>query len=162
MIGAGASPLVGLLAAEGFDVVAIDVSGAAIDALRTAVADTPAITADVEYIVADVRTSALDPQVDTWHDRAVFHFFVDEADQVAYVNAASASVRVGGHLVIATFAPDGPQQCSGLPVQRHDAVSLGAAFGGSFDVIESFEAAHETPWGAVQRFTHAVLRRSER
>jgi SAM-dependent methyltransferase len=162
VIGAGTSPLVGLLAAEGFDVVAVDVSGAAIDALRAVVADATTTSADFEFLVADVRTLRLDPQVDAWHDRAVFHFFVEEADQAAYVNAASASIRVGGHLVIATFAPDGPQQCSGLAVQRHDAASLGAAFGGSFEVIESFEAGHETPWGAVQRFTHAVLRRIER
>lgn len=162
VIGAGTSPLVGLLAAEGYDVVAVDVSGAAIDALRAMVADGPSSSVDVEYLVADVRTLRIDPLVDAWHDRAVFHFLVDEADRHAYVNAASASIRVGGHLVIATFAPDGPRQCSGLPVQRHDAASLGAAFGASFDVIESSEADHATPWGATQRFTHAVLRRVER
>lgn len=158
-MGAGASPLVGLLAVDGFDVVAVDVSKAAIDALRTVVADDFGMTVDVEYLVADVRTVRLEPHVDTWHDRAVFHFFVDEADSAAYVNAASSSIRTGGHLVIATFAPDGPQQCSGLAVRRLDAAGLGTAFGGGFDLIESFEAVHETPWGAEQRFTHAILRR---
>ncbi len=158
VVGAGATPLVGDLAADGFDVVAVDISAAAVDELRSQVGD----GVDVEYVVADVRSLRLALPVHTWHDRAVFHFLVDADDRRAYVDAALATTLPGGHVVIATFAPDGPDQCSGLPVARHDAVSLTAAFGGGFELIEAFELDHYTPWGSHQRFTHAVLRRGER
>lgn len=157
VIGAGTTPLVGLLAADRFEVVAVDVSRAAIDALR----EQSAGADGVRYEVADARTLHLSEPVDTWHDRAVFHFLVDSADRDAYVASAKAAIGVGGHVVIATFAPCGPEQCSGLPVQRHDAASLSAAFGRGFELIDSFEADHETPSRTVQRFTHAVLRRVE-
>lgn len=158
MIGAGATPLVGELAADGYEVIAIDVSAAAIGALG---AQLTGITG-IEYLVADVRTLRLGELVVAWHDRAVFHFLVRPIDRAAYVASARASIRVGGHVVIATFAPDGPAQCSGLPVERYDATSLSAAFDDGFELTQSFEADHETPWGTVQRFTHAVLRRVER
>ena len=153
VVGAGMTPLVGLLAGDGYGVVAVDVAPAAIHALRLRSEG----VAGVEYVIADVRTLRLSEPIDTWHDRAVFHFLVDSADRDAYVFSASSTIRPGGHLVIATFAPDGPEQCSTLPVQRHDAASLSEAFGAGFELIDSFEAEHATPWGAVQRFTHAVL-----
>ncbi len=154
MVGAGATPLVGELAADGFDVVALDVSAAAIDTLRRQFDGSERIT----YVVADVCAWHPTEQVDTWHDRAVFHFLVSDADQRVYVASARRAVRVGGHVVIATFAPDGPEQCSGLPVARHDATTLSAVFDG-FELIDAFETDHATPWDSTQRFTHAVLRR---
>ena len=154
VVGAGTTALVGELAAAGFEVVAVDVSSAAIAALRSQYEGVHTIS----YEVADVRRWRPVTQVDTWHDRAVFHFLVDSADQQAYAESVRCAVRIGGHLVIATFAPDGPEQCSGLPVARHDAATLSAAFGG-FELIDSFESDHATPWGSTQRFTHAILRR---
>lgn len=156
MIGAGESPLVDELSSAGYDVVAVDISAAAIEALRSRVGD----SAHVEFVVADVRDLLLADAVDAWHDRAVFHFLVDAADQSAYVATARGALAVGGHVVIATFAPDGPESCSGLPVARHDAASLTECFGAGFELIESFEVDHATPWGSTQRFTHAVLRRT--
>ena len=155
MIGAGTTPLVGELAADGFEVIAVDVAAAAINALHAQLAG---ITG-VEYRVADVRALRLGELVDAWHDRAMFHFLVDPIDRAAYVASARASIRVGGHVVVATFAADGPEQCSGLPVERHDAASLSDAFVDGFELTESFEQDHETPWGTSQRFTHGVLRR---
>lgn len=157
MIGAGQTPLVAELSSTGFEVVAVDIAAAALEALRSTVAD----TASVEYVVADVRNLRLTEPVDAWHDRAVFHFLVEPAHQQAYVGAASAAVVAGGHVVIATFAPDGPETCSGLPVARHDAQSLADRFGEGFMLVESFEAEHATPSGSTQRFTHAVLRRTD-
>lgn len=158
VIGAGATPLVGELSTAGFDVVAVDISSAAIETLRSTIGD----SSNVEYVVADVRELHLDDTVDAWHDRAVFHFLVEPADQQAYVAAARAAVSIGGHIVVATFAPDGPDSCSGLPVARHDVASLTACFVDGFELTESFEADHVTPWGSTQRFTHAVLRRTVR
>lgn len=159
-VGAGASPLVGALLADGVGVIAVDIASAALDALAREVGDAAMRCADghFELITADVRTLQLDHQVDVWHDRAVFHFLVDAADRIAYATTAAATVRPHGHLVIATFAPDGPTTCSGLPVERHDATSMSSVFGASFDLVGSFEADHLTPWGSTQRFTHAVLR----
>jgi len=160
-VGAGASPIVGALLADGHRVVAVDIAAAALDALARDLPDAEAARQDgrLQLLDADVRTLRLGTSVDVWHDRAVFHFMAAD-DQRMYVDAATRAVRSGGHLVIATFAPDGPTSCSGLPVTRHDASSLSAAFAGGFELIDSFEADHVTPWATSQRFTHALLRRT--
>ena len=164
-VGAGASPIVGALLADGHRVIAVDIAAAALDALAAQLPDGVAARRDgrLQLLVGDVRTLRLDTPVDVWHDRAVFHFMVGD-DQRLYADAAIAAVRPGGHLIIATFAPDGPTSCSGLPVTRHDAASLAAVFAGGsaggFELIDSFEADHVTPWSTTQRFTHAVLRRT--
>lgn len=161
-VGAGASPLVGVLVGEGCRVVAVDIAEAALRTLtrRLPDADEWIASGRLRLIVSDVRDLQLDEPVDVWHDRAVFHFLVEPSDQQAYAAAAARAVRPGGHLVIATFAPSGPTSCSGLPVARHDADSLAAVFSPQFQLIESFEADHLTPWGAEQRFVHAVLART--
>ncbi len=165
-VGAGASPLVGALLQSGHDVIAVDIARAALDALQRSLDESAASLAPdhLSLVVADVRSLPSDGQVaepvDVWHDRAVFHFLVEDSDRSAYADAAASAVVTGGHLVIATFAPSGPTSCSGLPVARHDAASLSAAFAPAFELVESFEADHHTPWGVSQRFTHAVLRRT--
>jgi SAM-dependent methyltransferase len=162
--GAGASRLVGELLAGGLRVIAVDIAAAALDALSRELSrqdpDAAPHLDRLQLLVGDVRTLRIDDPVDVWHDRAVFHFFVDDDDRRAYAEAASASVRPGGHLVIATFAPDGPTSCSGLPVMRHDAASLASSFERGFQLLDSFEADHVTPWASTQRFTHAVFRRT--
>ena len=94
-----------------------------------------------------------------WHDRAVFHFLVEEEDRVAYRRVLTDALEPGGHVVIGTFALDGPEACSGLPVVRYDANGLTAALGEGFTVVTSRTAVHETPWHAHQPFTWVVLRR---
>lgn len=153
IIGAGSSTLVDAIAGER-SVVAVDIASAAIASLRERLG-----AAEVEYIVSDVLDLHLDVPVEVWHDRATFHFLVDDADQHTYAERAAATVRPGGHLVMATFAPSGPTSCSGLAVQRHDADSLVDIFGGAFDLVEVSELDHHTPWDATQRFTQAVMRR---
>jgi hypothetical protein len=95
-----------------------------------------------------------------WHDRATFHFLTEPDRQRAYAARAAAGVRPGGVLILATFAPDGPEMCSGLPVCRHDAASLQRVFEPDFRLLESFRHDHVTPWGTVQHFIYAVFRRS--
>lgn len=97
--------------------------------------------------------------VDVWHDRAVFHFLTEHPDQLAYLDSVRRSLRVGGHVVIATFALEGPQECSGLPVERYDGARLTDRFGPDFHLLRSFTREHVTPAGGTQPFTHAVLRR---
>ncbi len=97
---------------------------------------------------------------DVWHDRAAFHFLTDRADQSAYVDRLKKAVKPGGHVIIGTFAPDGPERCSGLPIVRHDAASLGKILGDDFTLTGTRRHDHVTPWGAVQRFQFSAFRRA--
>jgi len=156
IIGAGQSALVAHLIDGGYrQLVAVDISGIALECLRASLAVTDAVT----FVQADVRSVTFERSVDVWHDRATLHFLTDPADRIAYARRAAAAVRPGGYLVLAEFAPDGPSQCSGLRVERHDALSLAALFGDAFTVVDTFERGHITPSGAEQRFLHALLQR---
>jgi ubiquinone/menaquinone biosynthesis C-methylase UbiE len=156
-IGGGASLLVDRLLQQGYvDVTVVDVSEAAMDQARERLGP----DADgVSWIAADVRCLRLPRQVDVWHDRAVFHFLTEETDQQSYLSAVRRALRVGGHLVIATFGLEGPDRCSGLQVERYDADKLRGFFGPEFELVESLVRCHVTPGGASQEFTYAVLRR---
>jgi SAM-dependent methyltransferase len=157
-VGAGASSLVDRLLDAGYtDVTVADISPAALDVARARLGDRAGL---VTWLVADARGLRVPETVDVWHDRAVFHFLTDAADQDAYLGALRAALRVGGHAVMATFSPEGPERCSGLPVERYDGVKLARRFGPDFELVRSFTKAHATPSGGTQSFTYAVLRRT--
>lgn len=157
VIGAGASSLVIELVAAGYrNIQAVDISAAALEQLRGRLG---ASSDAVVLIHSDVRTIEFESPVDVWHDRATFHFLTDPDDRAAYAARARAAVRPGGHLLIATFAPNGPDRCSGLPVMRFSAEALAAEFAEGFEPIDSFEHEHVTPWGASQAFVHLTMRR---
>jgi hypothetical protein len=100
------------------------------------------------------------PQVyDLWHDRATFHFLTEEHDRTAYVTCLTKALRPGGHAIIGTFALDGPERCSGLPVMRYDSERLSQALGPAFGLVETRRHTHMTPWGSEQRFQFSVFRR---
>ena len=113
----------------------------------------------VTTIVADVLTHDFDEQYDVWHDRAVFHFLVESEQRAAYVSQARSALAPGGLLVVGTFAEDGPESCSGLPVARYDAADLAAELGDGFTRVDARRAEHHTPWDSVQPFTWIVLRK---
>jgi SAM-dependent methyltransferase len=149
-IGGGASRLVDTLIAEGFRSLSVlDVSEKALATSRDRLGPRAAKTS---WIVADVTTWHPDKSYDLWHDRAAFHFLTDPNDRTAYAECVRKAVRPGGHVIIGTFAPDGPERCSGLPVVRHDAGSIGEVLGPSFKFIESRRHDHQTPAGTIQRF----------
>jgi SAM-dependent methyltransferase len=149
-IGGGASRLVDALIAEGFkSVTVLDLSEKALATSRTRLG---ALGAHVSWVVADVTKWQPVQTYDLWHDRAAFHFLTEPDDQAAYAGSVRKAVGSGGHVIIGTFAPDGPERCSGLPVVRHDAASLGAMLGASFKLVESRRHDHQTPAGAIQRF----------
>lgn len=157
-IGGGASRLVDTLLDEGFeDLTVLDISESA---LATAKARLGARSGNVKWIAADVTAWKPPQTYAVWHDRAAFHFLTDPGDRAAYAERLSRAVRPGGHAIIATFAPDGPERCSGLLVVRHDAASLGAVLGPSFVLEESRQDSHRTPMGAIQRFQFSLLRRT--
>ncbi|HET9822399.1 MAG TPA: class I SAM-dependent methyltransferase [Burkholderiaceae bacterium] len=157
-VGGGASTLVDdLLARPGLDVTVLDIAPAA---LAVAQARLGPLAARVHWRVGDVTAIDLPAQAyDLWHDRAVFHFLTDPAQRAAYVAQVRRAVRPGGHVIVAAFAPDGPTQCSGLPVVRYAPHELHAQFGGAFELVEHLDEVHRTPAGAVQHFVycHCVL-----
>jgi hypothetical protein len=95
---------------------------------------------------------------DVWHDRAVFHFLTTNEQRLAYVRSVARSVRRGGHVIVSTFGPEGPQKCSGLEVMRYDADSLHDQFGARFRLVESSQELHATPQGATQQFLYCYCR----
>ncbi len=156
-VGAGSSRLVDALLDDGYPRPAVlDITEAALAHTRRRLGDRAGM---VDWIVADVTTLDVDRTFDVWHDRAVLHFLVDPADQARYADAVKRHVRPGGHVVLATFSPDGPTSCSGLPVQQHDAASLRALLGDRWVLAHDHLEQHTTPSGAVQEFTWAVFRR---
>jgi SAM-dependent methyltransferase len=156
-IGGGASRLVDGLVDEGFAAITVlDLSESALAAARTRLGQA---AAGVTWIVADVVSWKPLQRYDIWHDRAAFHFLTDADDRTAYVERLREALQPGGHAIIATFALDGPERCSGLPVIRHDAVSLGKVLGSAFNLVETRRHDHHTPMGSTQRFQFSVFRR---
>jgi 2-polyprenyl-3-methyl-5-hydroxy-6-metoxy-1,4-benzoquinol methylase len=155
-VGGGTSVLADRLVDDVYDVAVLDISATALQHARHRLGDR---AAQVQWIVADVTHVDTLGVFDVWHDRAVFHFLTDPADRAAYVTLLSRTIRPGGHAVIATFALDGPQKCSGLDVRRYDAARLAAALGDGFELIQSLPETHRTPWGKDQSFVYGVLRR---
>ena len=156
-IGGGASRLVDALIDEGFE--AITVLDLSEKALTTSKARLGARGAHVQWVVADITTWEPPQSYDVWHDRAALHFLTDPKDRAAYAERVSRAVRPGGHVIIGTFALDGSERCSGLPIVRYDAASLGKILGPSFELIGSKRHEHHTPAGAIQRFQFSRFRR---
>ena len=152
-VGGGESTLVDDLVSKGYRNVAVmDISGTAIEHTkkRLGLASQP-----VTWLVADILQAELPSHsYDVWHDRAVFHFLKDPAQRLAYVRQVASSVKHGGHVIVSTFGPEGPEKCSGLDVMRYDADSLHGEFGPRFRLIESSNEIHRTPFGTTQQFLY--------
>ncbi|WP_187971585.1 class I SAM-dependent methyltransferase [Aquibium microcysteis] len=157
-VGGGASRLVAHALRLGFGHVAVlDLSGEAIARSQAAMGS----EADcVEWIVADVTTWKARRRYDVWHDRAAFHFLTDMADRAAYVETLDAALSDTGHAIIATFALDGPERCSGLRVQRYSPEALSETLGPRFRLVNGLRHEHQTPWGWTQAFQFSVLARA--
>jgi SAM-dependent methyltransferase len=157
-VGGGASTLVDDLLAHGYSALTVlDLSAAALEQVRARLG---AQGRRVRWLVGDITQAEL-PQhaYDLWHDRAVFHFLTEAEQRRAYVAQVLHALRPGGHVVVATFAEDGPAQCSGLPVARYSPDALQAEFGAPFELLEQRREAHRTPTGAVQQFIYCHCRR---
>jgi len=152
-VGGGDSRLVDALVARGLTCVAVlDISAAALERARVRLG---AGGGAPTWIQADVTSDwSLDP-VDIWHDRAVFHFLTAPEDRDRYREHLRRTLRPGGTAIIATFALDGPEKCSGLTVARYAPETLAAELGPDFQLVSSFYHAHRTPAGAVQSFQYS-------
>jgi SAM-dependent methyltransferase len=157
--GGGASTLVDDLLSAGYtDLTVLDLSSSALEASRKRLGKT---ARQVKWLQGDLLRTSLPRQVfDLWHDRAVFHFLGTPEERKAYAENVLRSVKPGGYLVIATFADDGPERCSGLPVMRYGHEALAAVFGSGFSLLLHEREAHTTPEGVVQQFLYCLFRKA--
>ncbi len=156
-VGGGASTLVDHLVGEGYEhITVLDISGAALTAAQTRLGAEASL---VTWVEADVtRTPLPAHHYDVWHDRAVFHFLTNPDDRHRYVEMVKHAVKPGGHVIVATFATDGPTHCSGLEVARYDATTLHDEFGDEFALLHSDNEEHQTPFGTRQKFIYCYCR----
>jgi SAM-dependent methyltransferase len=156
-VGGGTSTLVDDLLERGYtDVTVLDLSQAALDASRARLGER---AARIQWVCADVTQAPLPERAyDFWHDRAVFHFLRDPSARARYVDAVRRALKPGGHIVVATFGPHGPETCSGLEVMRFSAEALHDEFGSDFAREADATEMHTTPWGTEQEFVYCYCR----
>jgi 2-polyprenyl-3-methyl-5-hydroxy-6-metoxy-1,4-benzoquinol methylase len=156
-VGGGASMLVDDLLSSGYkNLKVLDISYAALEVAKKRLGEQ---AKSVEWIVDDVtKLNIPKHSVDVWHDRAVFHFLNGQAKREAYVKAVLNAVKPGGHVIVSTFSLNGPEKCSGLPVQRYDAESLHGQFGEPFILLGHEYESHKTPFGTDQKFIYCYCR----
>lgn len=158
-IGGGASTLIDDLVEEGYsNCTVLDISQAAISIARQRLKE----KADhVQWLVADITEVNLqESSYDLWHDRAVFHFLTKPEQRHQYVAKALYALKPGGHIIISTFAKDGPTKCSGLEVMRYNHDEIHAEFGTSFTLVQHSEEYHHTPFSTEQHFVYCYCRKS--
>lgn len=150
-VGAGASTLVDDLIVAGFrNITVLDISQAAIEVAKSRLGSN-----SIQWLSADVTQGNFPAHsYDIWHDRAVFHFLTKSEERLAYVRNVAWAVKPGGHVIVSTFGPEGPEKCSGLDVMRYDAESLHHEFGTRFRLVESSKELHQTPFGTTQQFLY--------
>lgn len=155
-VGGGSSFLAERLLDRGYSVTVLDISHTAIDRARNRLKGR---ASQIHWIVANVTAQPDLGSFDVWHDRAVFHFLTAPADRAAYTALLARTVPVGGYAVIATFALDGPEKCSGLEVRRYNGQMLARELGRQFDLLKSIPEMHVTPSGGRQSFQYSLFRR---
>jgi cyclopropane fatty-acyl-phospholipid synthase-like methyltransferase len=155
-VGGGASSLVDHLLAQDFsDITVLDISAAALAAVRQRLG----LQADkVRWLTGDITRVKPAGPFRLWHDRAVFHFLTEADARQAYVANLRAALPAGGYAIMATFAEDGPERCSDLPVRRYSPQTLATELGPGFLLMESLRETHVTPAQGEQKFIYCVFR----
>jgi len=158
-VGGGASTLVDDLLDDGYSsITVLDLSAAALAAAQRRLGSRARA---VHWLEADITSVSLPAAAyNVWHDRAVFHFLTSSQQRSAYVQAVVRAVKPGGHVIVATFAEDGPTQCSGLPVMRYRPEQLHAEFGQPFQLLKHIKEEHHTPFGTIQNFVYCYCRKA--
>ncbi len=152
-VGGGASTLADDLLARGYrDITVLDIAPTAIELAKKRLGPQ---SSSIRWLSADILGAAFAARsIDVWHDRAVFHFLTSPEQRMCYVRQVAASTKPGGHVIVATFGPEGPLRCSGLEVHRYDAPSLHGEFGPRFRLVDSSKELHRTPFGTTQQFLY--------
>lgn len=157
-VGGGSSTLADDLLENGFaDVSVLDISGKAIEKSKERLGKN---ARKIEWIEADITNVSLpENHYDLWHDRAVFHFLTSAEDRRKYVELVMRSLKVGGHIIVASFGLEGPVKCSGLDVVRYSPETMHDEFGSEFELVKSLKETHRTPFGTTQEFTYCYCRK---
>jgi ubiquinone/menaquinone biosynthesis C-methylase UbiE len=158
-VGGGASTLVDDLLDEGYsEITVLDISGAALRRSQDRLGKrAPRVT----WLELDITQAELNSNFfDVWHDRAVFHFLTRADDRHRYVQAVNRSVKTGGHVIVASFGPTGPERCSGLEVVRYSPETMHDEFGNDFELVDSTTQTHHTPFGTEQQFIYCYCRKA--
>ncbi len=156
-IGGGDSFLTDKLIAEGYsNLTVLDISANAIDRAKERLGTN---SENVKYVVSDVVDFNPSEQFDVWHDRAAFHFLANEKEIKKYIETAKNAIKVGGNLIIGTFAEDGPDKCSGIFIKKYSSIDLINLFTYDFDLVKEFNEQHNTPFETTQNFTFVHLKR---
>lgn len=158
-IGGGASILADCLLEQGYtNITVLDISCAALAVVQERLAER---SGQIHWIEGDISGNHVPLQsYDIWHDRAVFHFLTSQTDRQNYLQSAKQAIKPGGYWIMATFAKDGPEQCSDLPTMRYDADALSAELGDAFTLIRQEQESHITPAGKEQSFLYCCFRRN--
>jgi 2-polyprenyl-3-methyl-5-hydroxy-6-metoxy-1,4-benzoquinol methylase len=158
-VGGGEATLIDDLVARGYRHISLlDISQAAVDVAQQRLGKA---AQKIQWLVADITQAALPAHhYEVWHDRAVFHFLTDAKQRHAYVQQVAHAVKPGGHVIVATFGPQGPEKCSGLSVVRYDSHALHSEFGARFQLLESKTELHQTPFGTTQQFLYCYCKMS--
>jgi SAM-dependent methyltransferase len=158
-VGAGASSLADHLLSLGYSELSLlDISPESLNISKKRLGEK---ANEIKWLVDDITTVTLPKAAyDIWHDRAVFHFLTEESQRLAYLQKVKQSLAAKGHLIMATFASDGPEQCSGLNVMRYDSDTLRKFFGADFSLLSSNYESHITPWASEQKFLYCHFQRN--
>jgi SAM-dependent methyltransferase len=158
-VGAGASTLADyLLSLDYRELSLLDISPESLDISKKRLGEK---ANEIKWLVGNITTVTLPKAAyDIWHDRAVFHFLIEESQRLAYLQQVKQSLAAKGHLIMATFASDGPEQCSGLNVMRYDTDTLRNFFGADFALLSSNYESHITPWASEQKFLYCHFQRN--
>lgn len=155
-IGAGASTFVDALIRRGFrDIALLDISKEAFDIVKERLEGDKEIPT---YLIEDITTASLPREYTLWHDRAVFHFLQEESEQQSYLQAMHDALMSTGYAIIGTFAVDGPESCSSLPVKQYDKETMETVLKNRFTIVEVIETVHMTPGGSEQKFSFFLLK----
>ena len=157
-VGGGSSTLVDDLLDNGFrDVSVLDISAKALEKSKARLGRR---AAQVEWIEADITNVSLpENYYDVWYNRAVFHFLTSAEDRKKYVELVMRSLKIGGHIIVASFSPNGPNKCSGLDVVRYSPETMHNEFGNEFKLVKSLNEKHETPFDTSQEFIYCYCRK---
>jgi SAM-dependent methyltransferase len=149
-VGGGSSVLVDRLLEQGCsDITVLDISAPALLRSRERLG---MASGNVVWLVEDITLFSPPRTYALWHDRAVFHFLTEPAHRRQYIAALKAGLQPGGQFLLATFSPEGPEQCSGLPVERYGVARITKTLGDAFRLLETCNETHQTPWGGKQEF----------
>lgn len=156
-VGGGTSSLVDCLLERGYkNLSVLDVSEKALTTVKERL---DRKTEVVEWIISDILDFQPHKKFDFWHDRAVFHFLTNPKEREKYLEVMSGALNIDAYVLISTFGPEGPEKCSGLPVQRYDSDSIQHTLGSGYQLLSTEQEIHLTPWGSHQQFVHCLFKR---